>query len=237
MKALILNSGIGKRMGELTKQKCKCMAVLEKDTTILDRQLEKLYDAGIKDFCMTTGPFAKDLERYINEKYPMINIDFVHNPCYQHTNYIYSIFLAKEHLYDDILLLHGDLVFDSRVLDKLLYSKDSAMVVDSSVPLPEKDFKAVVENNRIKRIGIDEFKDSISAQPLYKIFLKDWLIWLNEIERFCDGGNTSVYAENAFNNVSNEMNLVPLDVQGYFCGEVDNMQDLTHIREIYHNIK
>lgn len=42
---------------------------------------------------------------------------FVKNELYKDTNYIYSIYCAREYLDDDILLMHGDLVFESAVLD------------------------------------------------------------------------------------------------------------------------
>lgn len=42
MKALIFNSGIGKRMGELTKHSPKCMVKLKNSETIFERQLRLL---------------------------------------------------------------------------------------------------------------------------------------------------------------------------------------------------
>ncbi len=42
MKALILNSGIGHRMGDITKTHPKCMTVLKGGQTILQRQLKLL---------------------------------------------------------------------------------------------------------------------------------------------------------------------------------------------------
>ena len=44
-----------------------------------------------------------------------MSFTFVENPIYDKTNYIYSMYLAREYLKDDILLLHGDLVFDKKL--------------------------------------------------------------------------------------------------------------------------
>lgn len=52
------------------------------------------------------------------------------------------------------------------------------MTVSSTVPLPEKDFKAVIHDNRIEKVGIEFFEDAMAAQPLYKLKKKDWKIWL-----------------------------------------------------------
>jgi len=42
MKALILNSGLGSRMGEITKTHPKCMTEILEEETIVSRQLKLL---------------------------------------------------------------------------------------------------------------------------------------------------------------------------------------------------
>ena len=56
MKAIILNSGIGKRMGDLTANKPKCLVTLKDNETILASQLKTLKNTGIKKILITTGP-------------------------------------------------------------------------------------------------------------------------------------------------------------------------------------
>lgn len=237
MKALILNSGIGKRMGELTRTKNKCMAEIAPGTAIIDWQLELLQKEGIEEVVITTGPFAETLQEHVIGKYPGIHFVFRHNPIYDTTNYIYSIALAQDVLQDDdILLMHGDLVFEKSVLHDLVESKDSAMVVDTTLPLPEKDFKAVVENGKITKVGIEFFESASAAQPLYKLLQNEWSIWLKEILAFCENGNRSVYAENAMNKISDSMTLKPYDVKGRICMEVDNLDDLGKVREMMKDI-
>ena len=233
MKALILNSGIGKRMGELTANTCKCLVEVSEGLTVLDIQLKSLYDAGISEVCITTGPHAEKLENYARERYPDMEFCFVHNPLYDQTNYIYSIHLASEMLQDDLLLLHGDLVFEESVLKDTLSATHSVMVTDTTKPLPPKDFKAVVIDGKVRRVGIDEFGEGACyAQPMYKLLKDDWLIWLDEINRFCLDGKVNVYAENAFNVVSQNMNLLPLDIRGGICFEIDTMEDLAYGRKM-----
>jgi phosphoenolpyruvate phosphomutase len=233
MTALILNSGTGSRMGELTQDKNKCLAEISDAITILDIQLQALLACGVQDFCITTGPYAEALEAYIRTRYPQGIFAFVQNPVYDKTNYIYSIYLAREQLKGEILLLHGDLLFDLCVLQEALAAQTSVMVVDSTLPLPEKDFKAVVENGCVSKVGVEFFTNAMYAQPLYKLKENDWQIWLAEIARFCKRGETNVYAENALNAISHKINLIPMDVKGKNCFEVDNPQDLEAARIWY----
>ncbi len=57
MKALILNSGLGSRMGVLTSEHPKCMTEISAGETILSRQLKMIAGAGIGEVVMTTGYF------------------------------------------------------------------------------------------------------------------------------------------------------------------------------------
>ena len=226
MKALILNSGLGKRMGTLTSEHPKCMTELSVGETIVSRQLKQLSEVGITDVVMTTGPFVDILEGYIKSLNLDLDIKFVNNPIYDKTNYIYSIYMARELLKgDDLILMHGDLVFENAVLDGIL-SQQSAMAVSSTLPLPEKDFKAVIKDGEIKKVGIEFFDDALAAQPLYRFTKEDWETWLDSIVKFCEEGTTGCYAENALNVVTDNTHIMPYDVKDALCGEVDNPEDL-----------
>ena len=237
MKALILNSGIGKRMGTLTSEHPKCMTELSVGETIVSRQLKQLAEVGITDIVMTTGPFVDILTGYIDSLGLDIDIKYVNNPIYDKTNYIYSIYMARELLKgDDLIMMHGDLVFENSVLDGILAQK-SAMTVSSTIALPEKDFKAVIKDGEIKKVGIEFFDDALAAQPLYRFTKEDWETWLDAIVKYCEAGNTGCYAENAFNEVSDNMHVIPFDVKDGLCGEVDNPEDLAVMSEKLEQVK
>ncbi len=237
MKALILNSGLGSRMGDITNTHPKCMTEVDKDETIVSRQISLLRDCGIKDIVMTTGYFDEVLREYCNSLYSDMNITYVINPKYRDTNYIYSIYCAKDELDDDIILIHGDLVFTKEILDKVINSNQSVMTVSSTLPLPEKDFKAVILDNRITKVGINFFDNALAAQPLYKINKNDWKVWLNNIINFCESDNYKCYAENAFNEVSDKCLIYPLDVKDELCSEIDNPEDLEKVSNLLKEYK
>lgn len=227
MKALILNSGVGSRLMPLTKNHPKCMTQLSEEETILSLQLKKLSSCGIREVVMTTGYESEKLIDYGNILCRKLGMtaQFVFNNLFNKTNYIYSIYLAEKFLHDDILLLHGDLVFDLEVLQKLLQSDCSRMIVSSTTPLPQKDFKALIIDDQIKSVGIDIFENAVTAQPFYKLLRKDWEIWLSEIIAFCRKNEVNCYAENAFNQVSAACNIYSCDVKNLLCMEIDNLND------------
>ena len=236
MKALILNSGLGSRMGILTSNHPKCMTEINSKDTILSRQLKQIVNSGIKEVVITTGYYDEVLINYCESLDMPLQFHFIKNPIYDNSNYIYSIYCAKDFLDDDIVLMHGDLVFETEVFDKLLLSESSCMAVSSTLPLPQKDFKAQIKDGKVIRVGIDLFTDAIEAQALYKLNKEDWKLWLHEIIEFCEKGNTHVYAEEALNALEGRANIMAMDVGDLLCSEVDTPEDLllvsTKLKEI-----
>jgi len=235
MKVLILNSGKGTRMGDLTKTHPKCMTNIIDGETIISLQLKSILKANLNDIIITTGYFDDVLIEYIDSLNLPLNITFVKNPIYDQTNYIYSIYCAKDYLNDDIILMHGDLVFDYKVLSGMIDAGYSCMKVSSTLPIPDKDFKAVISNNQVKAVGVEFFDNVMEAQALYKLKKDDWNVWLNEIIAFCDKGLTNCYAENAFNNVSDKCKIFAYDVKDLLCTEIDNPEDLHKVNLIINN--
>ncbi len=235
MKALILNSGMGTRMGVLTSEQPKCMTEISVGNTILSRQLSAMLEIGVTDVVITTGYHDEVLRNYAESLGLPLKLTFVKNPEFAETNYIYSIYLARKYLKnDDIILMHGDLVFENGVIDGITAASGSRMAVSSSMPLPKKDFKAVIEDGKIATVSVNVFENAVAAQPLYKLDKKDWAVWLESIERFCEKGKTTVYAEEALNAVSRQCDIEPYDARKMLCAEIDTPEDLKSVAERLH---
>ena len=232
MKALILNSGVARRLKPLTDNLPKCLLKID-GKSILERQIELLLSVGVKKFLITTGPFEGKIIDHLKEKFPELHIDYINNPKFESTNYIYSMWLARNEMdNEDILLLHGDLVFEKSVIQKIVAQNKSSVIVDRTVPLPEKDFKGKIENKKIVKIGIDVFgENAVFLLPLYFWTSHDFNLWMKKIDTFVEKGVTSCYAENAFNEISDIIDLFPLDIADEFCMEVDNFDDLEIARK------
>jgi len=229
VKALILNSGLGHRMGVLTSEHPKCMTEISANETILSRQLKLLSECGITEVVMTTGYFDAVLINYCKSLDLKMHFTFVNNPLYSETNYIYSIYCAREYLDDDIVLMHGDLVFEYSVLEDMLNCPESCMKVSSTVPLPDKDFKAVIKDGKVMKVGVGFFTDAMEAQALYKLNRIDWKVWLDKISEFCENDNRKVYAENALNELEGACNIKAFDVENRLCSEIDTPEDLATV--------
>ena len=121
MQAIILAAGMGKRLGELTKNNTKCMVEVN-GVTLIDRMLTQLSRLPLERVVIVVGYEGRKLIDYIGNRYDSkLRIEYVENPIYDKTNNIYSLALAKDKLQeDDTLLIESDLIFDDRLFDLIL---------------------------------------------------------------------------------------------------------------------
>lgn len=124
MQAVILAAGMGKRLGELTRNNTKCMVKVN-GVTLIERllhQLEKVKESrGLNKVVIVIGYEGQKLKDYIASLNISIPVVFVENPIYATTNNIYSLYLAKDYLVqEDTLLFESDLIFEDSVIDCLL---------------------------------------------------------------------------------------------------------------------
>lgn len=234
LKALLLNSGVGRRMGELTRDRPKCLVEVKNGETILYRQIRALLKCGIRDVIVTTGPHAYLIMNYLNNHWSGAKIQYVHNSMYASTNYIYSVLLAKNYVDEDLILMHGDLVFDDEVLEKLIASKHSnAVILNRGAKLPEKDFKGRLQDGLVKEVSVHIFgQGCFPLMPMYKLSLSTFGKWIEEMEVFREQGRLDVYAEDALNNIIGDLDLYPVFIENTeLCMEIDDVYDLNQARD------
>ena len=121
MQAIILAAGMGKRLGELTKDNTKCMVPVN-GIRLIDRMLTQLSALQLNRVVIVVGYQGENLIRHIGDRYDdRLKIEYIHNPIYDKTNNIYSLGLAKAQMQeDDTLLLESDLIFDSAMLNLII---------------------------------------------------------------------------------------------------------------------
>ncbi len=232
MKAIIFNSGLGKRMGELTLHNHKSMVRLQSGEAIFERQLRLLHECGINEFVVTVGPFKEQLiEASKAAHLSRCQFTFVENPVYDKTNYIYSMYLAREYITGDVLFMHGDLVFDKALVKAVLESRYASLgCVNRKKPLPEKDFKARIDHGCIQEVSVKIFDDNCFAfQPFYKLCAEDTAAWVRQVEKFISEGKDQCYAENALNEILADMHVLEFDYSRYYVDEVDTPDDLKRV--------
>jgi phosphoenolpyruvate phosphomutase len=120
--AIIPAAGFEKQLLPLIEDKPKCLLDI-KGKTILERAVGSLNEANIKEIAVVRG--------YKKEAIALPNIRYYDNDRYEDTGELFSIFCAESEMKGRTIVLYGDIIFDSTILEKLLKSPaDFALVVD-----------------------------------------------------------------------------------------------------------
>jgi histidinol-phosphate/aromatic aminotransferase/cobyric acid decarboxylase-like protein/choline kinase len=124
VRAVILAAGRGERMRPFTDAVQKAQIEVG-GVSLINRIIDALRDREILDVYIITGYRSEEFQRHLEERVPDgVTLNFIHNGSYESTNNIYSTMLAFQNmpLDEDIILVESDLIFDPRVLDRLLES-------------------------------------------------------------------------------------------------------------------
>jgi len=115
--AVILAAGMGTRLRDAHSGLPKGFIELE-GRPIIEDSLARLERAGISDVVIVTGYQAEHYEQLVRRFDGLVRT--VHNPDYENSGSMYSLYCARDVVDDDFLLLESDLVYESRALDVLI---------------------------------------------------------------------------------------------------------------------
>lgn len=240
MKVIILAGGQGTRLRPLTNDKPKCM-VEYKNKPIINYILETIKGCELSDIAIVNG-YKKDvLEDYLkNEK-----ISFFTNKNYDTTNMVNTLFYAKDFMDDDIIISYADIVYDEKILQKLIDSKDDfSVVVDKKWrelwsqrmdnPLEDAETLKVIDGKIIELGKKPNCYDEIEGQYIGLIKISKNVIH-QVINYYEDLDKNSFYDGKDFNNmymtsfiqmmIDNLLDVKPIFIDGGWV-EVDCVDDL-----------
>lgn len=243
MQVIILAAGMGKRLGELTKNNTKCMIQVN-GKTLIERALTQFSALDLKKIIMVIGYKGEELRAFLGDSFNGLPIEYITNPIYDVTNNIYSLFLAKEQLQqDDTLLIESDLIFEDRVLEKVLADPypNIALVakyeswMDGTVVMLDNDNNIL--NFVTKKAFNFDHKDSYyKTVNIYK-FSKEFSIthYVPFLNAYINSLGKNEYYEQVLRVIAllDKPDLKALPLSGEKWYEIDDIQDLNNAESIF----
>ncbi len=243
MQAIILAAGMGKRLGELTKDNTKCMVKVN-GVRLIDRLLRQLSELNLERIVLVIGFKGEKLRKHIGDKYLNIPIEYIYNPVYDKTNNIYSLYLAKEELQEkDTLLIESDLIFDDSLFHKIiddpypnlaLIAKYEPWMDGTMVCLNEdNDIVDFISKKAFRYSDIDHYYKTVNIYKFSKEFLRSHYVPFLEAYSRALGNNE--YYEQVLRVITLldkcELKGLPLDGEKWY--EIDDVQDLDIAETIF----
>lgn len=111
--AVILGAGMGTRLGTEFESQPKGFLRLG-ECTIIEESVEKLRRAAIDRVIIATGHCHEYYDDFARDSGGFV--ETVHNPRYRDSGSLYSLYLLREQINDDFLLLESDLIYEERAL-------------------------------------------------------------------------------------------------------------------------
>ena len=237
MQAVILAAGMGRRLGELTKDNTKCMVPVN-GVRLIDRMLTQLSKLSLNRVVVVVGYEGEKLIDYIGNRYDdKLKIEYITNPIYDKTNNIYSLALAKEKMQeDDTLLLESDLIFDTEMLELLVNHADKNLALvakyetwmDGTMVRIDADRNIVnfIPKQAFDYADVDQYYKTVNIYKFSKEFLRDkYVPFLDSYSKVM--GNNEYY-ENVLRIISflnnTDLKALPITTEKWY--EIDDKQDL-----------
>jgi len=244
MQAIILAAGMGRRLGELTRENTKCMVPVN-GVRLIDRLLGQLSALPLNRVIIVVGYQGQKLMDYIGHRYDnQLKIEFAENPIYDKTNNIYSLSIVKDKLQeDDTLLIESDLIFSDRLFPMLLDNPypNLALVakyeswMDGTMVRLDEDQNIVnfVSKEAFDYADVDSYYKTVNIYKLSREFLQHQYVPFLDAYTKAVGNNE--YYENVLRIISmlNSHNMKALPIGHEKWYEIDDKQDLDIAEAIF----
>lgn len=231
MQAIILAAGMSKRLRPLTDTTPKCLLKIGESNT-LELTIKNLLKNGITEFIMVTGYRENMIKEFIINKFPNLNIKYLTNSDYENNNNSYSLWMTKDYITGDSILLDSDILFDYRIISKLLHFEHiNSLAVNRNHKLGDEEIKVIVDStDKILHIGkeLDPlacFGESIGIERFSLPFFQSLGLILER--KIVHENNVNEFYEKSFQELYDSGNAMhAIDVSEYKSMEIDFPEDL-----------
>ena len=128
--AVILAAGMGIRLRNVTGLLPKGLLEIE-GKSLISRSLESLKNEGIDRAIVVTGFQEPLYHEHLKQQAELPELEFVHSRQFEESGSMHSLFVAKNHLQEDFLLLESDLLYESRALPSVINFEGPDVVLAS----------------------------------------------------------------------------------------------------------
>ena len=211
-------------------------AARNRERSALELQLWNLAACGVHHACVMVGFGAGDVETELGQiSIPGLTVETQYNPFYKISDNLITCWMARAAMVDDFVLLNGDTLFETAVLETLLASPEArvTLAINRKRKYDEDDMKVELAGRQLVAVGktLDEgivdgesigmmvfrndgpaaFRNALEAAVRNPDALKAWYLSV-----ICDMAATG--------------RVETADIGDLWWGEVDCQEDLMEVR-------
>lgn len=228
MKAIIMAAGIGSRISGVIGNKPKCLIMANRET-LITRMVRLLKSRNVNNITVITGYNSHLIHDELGSQ-----VKYFHNPLYSVTNSITSLWLAKELLDEDVILMNADLYVEDQIIDVALAQTRHVVMLSDCTRIEDADFRFGVKGDRIIKTG-NQLKNHetdceyVGIVRIDKSFVTEFKTRLEHMIQRADFRNW--WEGVLYTFIDEGMTIYHKDVSGIFWTEVDHMGDYQRLND------
>ena len=223
MTGVILAAGKGARLNGTIGDKPKCLLRVG-GRTLLERQIDALEAAGIRDIVVVVGCQADAVMRACGHR-----VSYVENSRFAQTNSLYSLWLARPMLGDGFVVMNCDVLFHPQLLEDLLTARheDALLVSFDDGPLGDEEMKIKLRCGRVIEIAktLDPADADAENVGLVKFGAAGARRLVQLLDQRVAAGGLRDWAPRAFGDFAREHPLYAIGTRGFPWTEIDFPED------------
>ena len=226
MKAIILAAGLGSRLGPKAKGRPKALQRVG-NRTLIEHQLEALSAEGVGPVVVVTGHGADQIRTVLGD-----SVEYVFNDVAADTNSLYSLWLARDWLQEDVLLLNCDVLFHPDILKRLLRASGNALAYDSTSVSGAEQTKVGLRGRNVADLGKDFPETGARGENvgIIKLNTEGALALKAKSEAIIRDGGHMTWVTEAVRGILAEVDVEGVNVAGLPWVEIDFPYDLSKAR-------
>ena len=233
MTYIVLVAGQGKNLQPLTFSYPKTLYKLGGDTTVLQRLVRSIRKCDMKaEIVIVVGFMYKHIQKELEDD----NVLFVHNPFYEVTNSMGSLWFAKDYLQrENVTIINGDIVMSDKMMNDVICAHtDVPYVLMDSTKTSNNKYNVQVQGDRVCVMSknLTDFLgnyasvtklDAVSSRFVYE-----------QLSLMVNDGMYNLFYEDALVQMvfDKDFELYFKDIKDYQWTEIDNVDDLLKARQI-----
>ena len=237
MRAIILSAGQGRRLLPLTEHAPKCMLDVLPGVSALQFQLRALAACGVDHASVIVGFRADQVERSLDEQpVPGIETRRIYNPFFAVSDNLASAWMARSEMRDDFILLNGDTLFDTAVLQRLLASPAAplTLAIDEKPLYDEDDMKVSLDAERcLTAVGKTLAPENVDGESIGLMLFRGRgpAAFRDSLDAAIrDPAALKLWYLSVVNELAGSLEIATASVCGSWWAEIDSPEDLAEVR-------
>jgi choline kinase len=239
MKAIVLSAGQGRRLLPLTENLPKCLLPIQGETSALEFQLRRLAECGVTRATVMVGFGADAVERALyTMSVPGLAVETCYNPFFRVSDNLVTCWLARQVMTEDFILLNGDTLFLTPVLEGLLRSPLAplTLAINHKPRYDDDDMKVSLDaRSGLKAVGKTLDPACVNGESIGLMLFRG-----HGVDAFSQALDAAVRSPSALkawylsviNALTDTLRIDTLAIGDNWWGEVDSVSDLENVRQI-----